>query len=83
MDGTGQKLNYVRFTLPSSSRGTLYSNYGLSSQSKVSSSTKYYDDDIDEISFVPYNNYTGTVTITYTGYNNKENLIREKLKLKY
>ena len=73
LDGTGQKLSYVKFTLPSSKRGTLYSNYGYSSQSKVSSSSssKYYDDDIDEISFVPYNNYSGTVTITYTGYNNK------------
>ncbi len=82
LDGTGQKLNYVRFTLPSSSRGTLYSNYGLSSQSKVSSSTKYYDDDIDEISFVPYNNYTGTVTITYTGYNNKGESYTGEIEIK-
>ena len=71
LDGTGQKLNYVKFTLPSSSRGTLYSNYGLSSQSKVSSTSKYYDDDIDDISFVPYKNYSGTVVISYTGYNSK------------
>ena len=71
LDGTGQKLNYVKFTLPSSSKGTLYLNYGLSGQAKVSSSSKYYDDDIDEISFVPYKNYSGTVTIEYTGYNNK------------
>jgi hypothetical protein len=71
LDGTGQKLNYVKFTLPSSSRGTLYSNYGLSSQSKVSSTSKYYDDDIDDISFVPYSNYSGTVVISYTGYNSK------------
>jgi len=71
LDGTGQKLNYVKFTLPSSSKGTLYLNYGLSGQAKVSSSSKYYDDDIDEISFVPYKNYSGTVAIEYTGYNNK------------
>ncbi|HPY56923.1 MAG TPA: S-layer homology domain-containing protein, partial [Sedimentibacter sp.] len=71
LDGTGQKLNYVKFTLPSSSRGTLYSNYGLSSQSKVSSTSKYYDDDIDDISFVPYKNYSGTVVISYIGYNSK------------
>ncbi len=71
LDGTGQKLNYVKFTLPSSSRGTLYSNYGLSRQSKVSSTSKYYDDDIDDISFVPYSNYSGTVVISYTGYNSK------------
>lgn len=71
LDGTGQRLNYVKFTLPSSSRGTLYSNYGLSSQSKVSSTSKYYDDDIDDISFVPYKNYSGTVVISYTGYNSK------------
>lgn len=71
LDGTGQRLNYVTFTLPSSSRGTLYSNYGLSSQSKVSASSKYYSDDIDKISFIPYNNYSGTVVITYKGYNIK------------
>lgn len=71
LDGTGQKLNYVKFTLPSSSKGTLYLNYGLSGQAKVSSSSKYYDDDIDDISFVPYKNYSGTVAIEYTGYNNK------------
>ena len=70
-DGTGQRLNYVKFTLPSSSRGTLYSNYGYSSQSKVSSGNKYYDDDIDEISFVPHSNYSGTVVISYVGYNNE------------
>lgn len=71
LDGTGQRLDYVKFTLPTSSRGTLYSNYGYSSQSKVSTSSKYYDDDIDEISFVAYNNYSGTVVVSYTGYNIK------------
>lgn len=71
LDGTGQRLSYVKFTLPSSSRGILYSNYGLSGQSKVSSTTKYYSDDIDEISFVPYTNYSGTVAIAYTGFNSR------------
>ncbi|MBP7222573.1 MAG: S-layer homology domain-containing protein [Sedimentibacter sp.] len=71
LDGTGQRLSYVKFTLPSSSRGILYSSYGLSGQSKVSASSKCYDDDIDEISFVPYTNYSGTVAITYTGFNSR------------
>ena len=69
LDVTGKRLSYVKFTLPSSSRGTLYSNYGYSDESKVSASSKNYDDDLDEISFVPYNNYTGTVVISYVGYN--------------
>jgi hypothetical protein len=69
LDGTGQRLSYVKFTLPSSSRGTLYSNYGYSSQSKVSASTKYDDGDLDKVSLIPYKNYTGTVVISYTGYN--------------
>ena len=52
LDVTGKRLSYVKFTLPSSSRGTLYSNYGYSDESKVSASSKNYDDDLDEISFV-------------------------------
>lgn len=71
-DATGRKLSYVKFTLPSSSRGTLYLNYGSSSQSKVSASTKYYEKDLNNITFVPYSNYTGTVVISYVGYNDRD-----------
>jgi hypothetical protein len=68
-DVTGKRLDYVRFTLPSSTFGTLYYNYDSRNESKVSSTTKYYDDELDDITFVPKPSYTGTVVISYTGYN--------------
>ncbi len=68
---TGRRLSYVKFTLPSASKGSLYLNYGLNSQSKVSSSSKYYEDDLENISFAPYSNYTGIVVISYVGYNDR------------
>lgn len=70
-DTTGETLDYVKFTLPSSSKGILYVNYVSSSSpgTKVSSSTKYYENNLDNITFVPYKDYYGTVTISYVGYN--------------
>ncbi|MCI2106697.1 MAG: S-layer homology domain-containing protein [Intestinimonas sp.] len=72
-DETNYHLNYVRFTLPSSSKGTLYYNYTSSGDydSKVSSSKSYYRSSnlrLDNVSFVPYSNWTGTVDIDFTGY---------------
>ena len=71
-DESGNNVNYVRFTsLPSSSRGTLYYKYSNSSSSKVSTSTSYYRSSsayLDDITFVPANNYTGTVTIPFNAY---------------
>lgn len=66
---TWRNLDYVKFKLPSKSRGRLYINYGSSSESRVSESTKYYRRDLDKITFVPYTDYRGTVTISYVGYN--------------
>ncbi len=73
-DGTSSTLRYLRFTLPSSTVGTLYSGYSSSSSysSKVTSGTYYYVSSsplISNISFVPYTGYFGTVTIPYTAYN--------------
>ena len=74
-NATGDTLSYVKFKLPSSSYGTLYYNYDdddASYDSKVSASTKYYRSStpyLSYITFVPYEDYTGTVTITYYGYN--------------
>ena len=65
---TGRTLDYVKFTLPATSRGRLYINYGTSSEARVSETTKYYKSDIDKITFVPYTGYRGTVTIAYVGY---------------
>lgn len=72
-DATGESLSYVKFTLPSTSRGKLYYDYTSSSDydSTVSSSTKYYvyaSRYLSYVSFVPHSDYTGTVTIRFTGY---------------
>lgn len=72
-EATGEELSYVKFTLTSSSYGKLYYDYTSSDNydSKVSASTKYYADDdpyIDDVTFVPADDYTDTVSITYTGY---------------
>lgn len=69
----GERLDYVRFTsLPGSSRGTLYYDYRSSSNkgTAVSASTRYYRNQsryLDNVSFVPDEDYTGTVSIPYTG----------------
>lgn len=72
LDQTGARLNYVRFDLPSSSYGTLYYNYSSSgSNTRVSASTSYYRNSspyVDNISFVPATDWTGTVNISFTAY---------------
>lgn len=69
---TGQSLRYVRFTLPASSQGTLYYDYNQSSSSnKVSASTNYYRTSspyLNRVSFVPASNFSGTVSIPFTGW---------------
>jgi len=69
----GLSLSHIRFTLPSTSAGTLYYNYNSSSSytSTVSSTTSYYRNSspyIGSITFVPATGYSGTVVIYYTGY---------------
>jgi hypothetical protein len=69
----GDDLDYVVFTLPSASYGTLYYNY-VSSTNKgtaVPAGAKLYTDIspyITYVKFVPAANYSGNVTISYTGY---------------
>lgn len=71
-DLTGSTLKYVRFTLPSSSEGTLYYNYSNGDyDSKVTASKSYYRSAspyLDKVSFVPKSGFTGTVSIDFTGY---------------
>ncbi len=72
-DSTGNDLSYVKFTLPPSSYGTLYYNYSTASSydSAVSAGSSYYKNSapyLSYVSFVPAPGYTGTVTMTYTGY---------------
>lgn len=68
VDGT---LNYIRFTsLPSSGAGTLYLDYSSSSSTRVAADRNYYRSSsprISDITFVPASNYSGTVTVPFTG----------------
>lgn len=71
---TGGTLSYVRFELPSSSKGTLYYNYTSSGSydSKVSSGKNYYRSSspyLDRVTFVPKSGFIGTVSIPYTAWN--------------
>jgi hypothetical protein len=70
---TGNQLDYVKFTLPSSSNGILYYGYNANGNydSKVKASTAYYyggSPYLLNVSFVPENNISSTVSIDYTGY---------------
>ncbi len=85
-DATDETLYYVKFTLPSSTYGKLYYNYTSSSSydSAVSSSTKYYrsaSSYLSKVTFVPKTGYTGTVTISYTGYNTDGDSFTGKVKI--
>ena len=67
-------LDYVKFTLPSSSKGTLYYKYDKSGEEKISSSDKFYYSDspaLEDLSFVPAKNWSGTVSIEFSGRNSK------------
>ncbi|KUG04902.1 hypothetical protein ASZ90_017640 [hydrocarbon metagenome] len=83
---TGETLSYVKFTLPSSTYGKLYYDYTSSStyDAAVSASTKYYRSTspyISYISFVPNSRYSGTVSISYTGYDTEGTSFSGKLKI--
>lgn len=70
---TGDRLNYVRFNLPSSQHGTLYYQYDAKrgTGSSVSSGTSYYRSGnsrlLDDVSFVANKSYSGTLEISYNG----------------
>lgn len=70
---TGEWLRYVRFELPASSKGTLYYNYKNGSyDSKVTENRSYYLSSspyLDRISFVADADFSGTVSIAFTGWN--------------
>lgn len=72
-DATGDNLEYVQFSLPLSSEGTLYYNRGSSSESRVSSSQTYYrspgfsDRSLANVSFVPALNAPDQITIPFSG----------------
>lgn len=65
----GTTLSYVQFTLPSSSQGTLYYGYGTAQQTRVSATSNYSaSTHLPYVSFLPKAGYSGTVSITYKGY---------------
>lgn len=77
-DATDKELNYLKFTLPSSTSGKLYYDYSSSSNynSIVTENVKYYSDlskYISKVTFVPDTNYYGTVSIDYTAYDEDGN----------
>jgi trimeric autotransporter adhesin len=69
-DKIGEDIDYVKFTLPSGSQGTLYTNYP---QSTVSSSTGYSLTALGNIVFVPNRSYSGTVNVAYKAYDDDGN----------
>ena len=81
---TGASLDYVTFGSVSSSRGTLYFDYGGSDQKKLSTSTKcYYNDSpyLNNVTFVPAENYTGTFSISYSGRSNARDLFSGSVEI--
>jgi len=83
-----EKLNYVTFTLPNSNDGTLYYDYDEDddSNTKVKSSKKYYYEDdtpaLSKVAFVPDEDFSGTVTIKYKGYDVEDNYFSGTVKIK-
>ena len=71
-DLTGERLRYVRFELPASSKGTLYYDYDDGEyESKVTESRSYYRSGnpyLDKVTFVPEEDFAGTVSIDFTGW---------------
>lgn len=81
---TGSSLDYVTFGSVSSSKGTLYLDYGGKNEDKLSTSTKcYYNDSpyLSNVTFVPAKDYTGTFTISYTGRSNARDTFSGSVKI--
>lgn len=67
-ESDGTEVDYIFFTdLPSSSKGTLYYDYGYSSEREVEEEEEFDRDEIDDLTFVPKRNYEGTVTLSFEG----------------
>ena len=67
-ESDGTEVDYIFFTdLPSSSKGTLYYDYGYSSEREVEEDEEFDRDEIEYLTFVPKRNYEGTVTLSFEG----------------
>ena len=84
LDYKDESLKYVKFTLPSASKGTLYYDYDDGDYShKVSSSRSYYPNSsyyLSDVSFVP--DTTGTISIEYTAYYGSSSEFDGKIKIR-
>lgn len=82
---TGKELVYVKFALPSSRYGTLYYDFDKKSNSdEISSTKKYYAEEspyLKKVVFLPEDDYEGTVTISYTGYNSAGDSYSGKVRI--
>ena len=71
---TGSTLSYLTGINVSSTEGTLYYNYAAESDtgSGVASLNRYYlgggNMQLGDVTFIPKPGYSGTATVTYTGY---------------
>ena len=79
-DETGYQLSYIYFTsLPSSSRGVLYYDRDV----EVEEDTRYYRTGstrpISGLSFVANRNYTGSVSIPFTGIDTQGKSFRSRI----
>ena len=67
-ESDGTEVDYIFFTdLPSSSKGTLYYDYGYYSEREVEEDEEFDRDEIEYLTFVPKRNYEGTVTLSFEG----------------
>ena len=70
---TGENLDYVRFTLPSSKQGVLYYDYDSNkgTGTAVTERTSYYRSGrsrlLEDVYFAASSGFKGTVSISYTG----------------
>lgn len=73
LEGLDVDIKYVKFDYPVKN-GKLYHEYDANDDDndEITENTKYYLDDsddlLDEITFVPKNDFNGTVTISYNAY---------------
>ena len=84
-DATGKTLDFVKFTLPSSSKGTLWYDYEGSDEAKVTANKKYYAADtpsLNKVYFVPESGASGTVSISFTGTTTNEKTFTGTVKIK-
>ncbi len=84
-DATGKTLDFVKFTLPSSSKGTLWYDYEGSDEAKVTANKKYYAADtpsLNKVYFVPKSGASGTVSISFTGTTTNEKTFTGTVKIK-